>query len=185
MMKAKVAMVLSLAGVLAAGTAAALVNTRVLNGGATAGASAAAPKTLQAPAGSAATAATTPTASVPSEGGAASPTQATYSIGQSGTVTLDTTGGALTIAAVTPASGWTVTQSQTDPSNAEVTFQEGTIAVDFHANLVYGVVRTSVEAHDLSTTNSVGGGNSGFDDHQSGTDDGRQGGGDDGGGDDD
>ncbi len=185
MMRTKVAMALSLAGVLAAGTAAALVNTRVLNGGASGGVSAAAPAVLQAPGGAAAASATTPTAEVPATVGAASPTQATYSIGESGTVTLDTAGDALTIVAVVPSAGWTVTQAGTDdPSDAQVKFQSGTIAVEFHANLVYGVVRTSVESHDLSTTNSSVGGNSGFDDHQSG-DGGRQGGGDDGGGGDD
>lgn len=183
MMKTKVAMVLSLSGVLAAGTAAALVNTRVLNGGSTSGVSAAAPKVMQTPGGLAATTATTPTAAVPGTVGAVSPTQATYSIGQSGTVTLDTAGDALTVAAVAPASGWIVTQSGSDDaSNAAVTFQSGTIEVEFHANLVFGVVRTSVDARDLSTTNSSVGGNSGFDDHQSGSDDGSRGGDDDGGG---
>lgn len=183
MMKTKVALVLSLSGVLAAGTAAALVNTRVLNGGSTSGVSAAAPKVLETP--GAATTAPTPTTAVPGTVGAVLPTQATYSIGQSGTVTLDTAGDALTVAAVAPASGWIVTQSGSDDaSNAAVTFQSGTIEVEFHANLVFGVVRTSVDSHDLSTTNTSVGGNSGFDDHQSGDDDGR-GGDDDGGGGDD
>jgi hypothetical protein len=188
MMKTKVAMAISLAGVLAAGTAAALVNTRVLNGGSGSALSAAAPNVQQtSPADAAPTADTTPAVSAPAAGPATSSTQATYAIGDSGTVTLDTAGDVLTISAVAPAPGWIVTQSEAgDRSNAEVRFQAGTIEVDFHANLVYGVVRTSVESHDLSTTNSSIGSNSGFDDgRQSGDDGSGQGGDDDGGSGDD
>ena len=87
----------------------------------------------------------------------APPTQAVYAVGDAGTVTLDTAGDVLTIVAVTPADGWTVTKSETqDATNVEVKFQTGTIEVEFHANLLFGVVTTSVETHDQSaTSNSV------------------------------
>ena len=98
-----------------------------------------------------------------------SPTQATYAVGSSGTVTLDTAGDVLTVAAAAPAAGWTLVQSESDDggSNAEVKFQSGTVEVEFHANLLYGVVRTSVESHDLTTTNGSVAEDSGFDDQQS------------------
>jgi hypothetical protein len=156
MMKTKVAMAISLAGVLAAGTAAALVNTHVLNGGTTAPLAFSAPQTQQnnpaQPVSSPVSGSVAPAAAaVNPPAAAASPTQATYAIGDSGTVTLDTVGDVLTIAAVTPAAGWTVTQSEnSDGSNAEVKFQSGATEIAFQANLLYGVVRTSVETHDLS-----------------------------------
>jgi hypothetical protein len=181
MMKTKVAMAISLAGVLAAGTAAALVNTHVLNGGASAPLAVSAPKSQQSP--------PAPTVSTPAGGStavpaaanppaAASPTQATYAIGDSGTVTLDTAGDVLKIVAVTPAPNWTVAQSETsDASNGEVKFQSGNTEVEFQANLLYGVVRTSVETHDLSATNNTVGASGGDDSGQgsglqSGEDDG-------------
>ena len=166
-MKTKVAMAISLAGVLAAGTAAALVNTRVLNGGSSS-LSADAPETP----GSNATEIVAPAvagAAAPVPAGVAnSPTEATYTVGNAGNVTLDTAGDVLTVAAAAPAAGWTLTQSEIDDSgsNAEVKFQSGSVEVEFHANLLYGVVRTSVESHDLSTTNGSVAENSGFDDQQ-------------------
>lgn len=170
-MKTKVAMAISLAGVLAAGTAAALVNTRVLNGGSDSALSAEAPLAQQTTPGVVVSPVSTPAVTVPAAGVVTSPSQATYAIGDSGTVTLDTASDVLTIAAVTPAAGWTVTQSEMgDGSNAEVKFQAGNVEVEFQANLLYGVVRTSVESHDLSSTNGTVGGISGSDDEQSGQD---------------
>jgi hypothetical protein len=170
MMKTKVAMAISLAGVLAAGTAAALVNTRVLNGGSTSAPSAGAASTSRSTATDiAAPNVSAPMESVPSSV-ANSPTQATYAVGTSGTVTLDTAGDVLTVAAAAPAPGWTVAQSEKDEteSNVEVKFQNGSVELDFHANLLYGVVRTSVETHDLSAASSTVAG-SGSDDQTSNT----------------
>ena len=84
----------------------------------------------------------------------------------------------LTIVGVTPAEGWTVTKSEAqDATNVEVKFQSGTVEVEFHANLLFGVVTTSVESHDQSATNTS------VDDHgggrHSGGDDDGEGGGDD------
>jgi hypothetical protein len=97
-----------------------------------------------------------------------------YQIGDSGTVTLDTAGDVLTIVGVTPAEGWTVTKSEIeDAFNAEIKFQSGAIEVEFHANLLLGVVTTSVESNDRSTPNATvqnsgGGGYTGGDDDDEG-----------------
>ena len=188
MMKTKVAMAISLAGVLAAGTAAALVNTHVLNGGTTAPLAFNAPQTQQtapAQAVSSPSGSVAPVIAAANGAAVASATQATYAIGDSGTVTLDTVGDVLTIVAVTPAAGWTVTQSESsDGSNAEVKFQSGTTEIAFQANLLYGVVRTSVETHDLSASTNTAGATGADDNPQGGQDSGLQGGDDGGGGDD-
>jgi uncharacterized membrane protein YgcG len=111
-----------------------------------------------------------------------------YLIGESGSVTLDTAGDVLTIVAVTPNDGWTLTKSEVqDAHNAEVRFEANGSEVEFHANLLLGVVTTAVDANDLSATadsvvdhgGSSGGGSSG-----GGSDDGG-GAGHGGGGDDD
>jgi hypothetical protein len=81
-------------------------------------------------------------------------TQATYAIGDS-TVVLDTAGDTLTIVSLTPAAGWTVTKAETeDATNVEIKLQSGTTELEFHANLLFGVVTTSVESKDGSTTAS-------------------------------
>jgi hypothetical protein len=83
---------------------------------------------------------------------AASSTQAVYAIGDS-TVTIDTAGDVLTIFNLTPADGWTVTKAEAeDANNVEIKLQSGTTELEFHANLLFGVVSTSVETHDSSTT---------------------------------
>jgi hypothetical protein len=84
-------------------------------------------------------------------------TQAIYAVGDSGTVTLDTSGDVLTVVGVTAAPGWAVTKNEAqDATNIEVKFQAGTIEVQFDANLQFGVVTPSVEAHDLAVPgNSV------------------------------
>lgn len=191
MMKTRIAMLISVAGVLAAGSAAALVNTQVLGG------SASSPQAIDAPAQSAATtaasvpaattpipAATTPAATTPVTAAAAS-TQAVYSIGDAGAVTLDTANDVLTIVAVTPASGWVVSKSETDgATNAEVKFQSGSVEIEFRANLLFGVVTTSVESNDTSVSSTSvddngGGGGSGSGRHSGGESDDNGGGSDD------
>ncbi|MEO8266996.1 MAG: hypothetical protein ABI706_15945 [Ilumatobacteraceae bacterium] len=186
MMKTKIAMVISIAGVLVAGSAAALVNTQVL-GGST---SAASPLVIDngSPAQdispvTVATTVNTPVAVVPTPVAAAAPaaTQAVYAIGEAGTVTLDTAGDMLTIVAVTPTDPWIVTKSETqDSTDVEIRFQNGTTEVEFHANLLFGVVTTAVESHDSSapsdsTSNSVD--NSGSGRHSGGDDNSSHGGG--------
>ena len=194
-MKTRIAMMISIAGVLVAGSAAALVNTQVL-GGSTApsglAVDAAAPSERTVPPTTGATAAPVPTNSVVTTVPVVAPaqpavapasTQAIYEIGTSGSVTLDTAGDVLTVVSVTPADGWVVTKSENqDATNVEIKLQSGSFEAQFHANLLFGVVTTSIESGDgSSTTNSVednhGGG------HGGGSDDG--GGGSGGGGSDD
>ena len=188
MIKTKIAMAMSIAGVLVAGSAAALVNTQVL-GGST---SAASPLVIDngsqvrpaTPTVTVATTATMPVAVAPTPAAPAaapSPTQAVYAIGDAGTVTLDTARDMLTIIAVTPTEPWIVTKSEgQDSTDVEVKFQNGTSEVEFHANLLFGVVTTAVDSHDSSaasnsTSNSVD--NSGSGRPSGGSDDSTHGGG--------
>jgi hypothetical protein len=184
-MKTKIAMAISIAGVLVAGSAAALVNTQVLgNNTSTTPVLADNGQVSQQPDPTSVTVApvvtvgttpavveTTPTTVSPSP--VAVTSQAVYTAGDGGTVTLDTTGDVLTIVGVAPTAGWTVTKSENeDATNVEVKFQNGTVEVEFHANLQFGIVSPSVETKDdAATSNSV-------DDNGSG----RHGGNDDGGG---
>jgi hypothetical protein len=156
-MKSRLATVLSLAGVLVAGSAAALVNTQVLEGGGGSTAAAAPevlatttstepPPTVDDPSTS-----TTTTSAAPADEaqGVSSPvsTQAVYQIGDAGTVTLDTEGNVLRIVGAAPAAGWTVkTSENTDPLGVKVVFRSGDVEVEFGAKLVSGVVVTSVRS---------------------------------------
>ena len=106
-----------------------------------------------------ATTATTPVAVAPASpvrpAAAPAPTQAVYAIGDAGTVTLDTAGDMLTIIAVTPTDPWVVTKSETqDSTDVEVRFQNGTTEIEFHANLLFGVVTTAVDSRDSSATSN-------------------------------
>jgi hypothetical protein len=178
-MKTKIAAALSLAGVLVAGSAAALVNTQVLqnnNDEATTVPALADPAgllvTTTVPAGtetsvpvdvipttvvgdtpstsvdntvpvSSAPAVTAPTAG-------ATPTQAVYRIGDAGTVTLDTTGDRLTVVATAPGAGWQVGKvEQRSPLDIEIHFRSATVELEFKANLLFGVVSTSVESRNV------------------------------------
>jgi uncharacterized membrane protein YgcG len=167
-MKTTIATTLSLAGVLVAGSAAAVVNTHVLRGSSgpssfVVAAAPAAPSVVSTVADPAVpvsvVAGSLPPVTVPTAPAVApaAPTQAMYLVGESGTVVLDTAGDVLKIVNVTPADGWTVTKSELNNSlNAEVRLRSAAGEVEFHANLLYGVVTPSVTLHDGSeTTNSV------------------------------
>jgi hypothetical protein len=158
-MKTKIAMLISTAGVLVAGSAAALVNTQVL-GGSTPSSALVIDATPSSE--TVATSGSVPLVTTPSGGTATvvtstvgSATQASFAIGNAGTVVLDTAGDVLTIVGVSPASGWTVTKSEhEDATNVEIKLQSGSAEMEFHANLLFGVVNTSVELHDDSITSS-------------------------------
>lgn len=184
MMKTRIVTAISFAGVLIAGTAAALVNTQVLGGSSSpsplvvdaASPVATTPAIAAVPTAVPDTAPTAPGVDAPAAP-APAVTQAVYAIGESGTVTLDTANGMLTIVDAVPTAGWQVTKSESNDSlNAEVMFQSATTEIEFHANLLFGVVTTSVDTHDLTATETSvqnGGGKNG------GSDDGNEGGGDD------
>ena len=186
-MKTKIAMAISIAGVLVAGSAAAMVNTQVLGSNTSttpvlADSGQQTEPTTVTVAPTVTTAATLPVATTapaaPVQPAApVAATQATYAAADAGTVTLDTAGEVLTIVSVTPAAGWTVTKSEADDSmNVEVKFQSGTIEVGFKANMQFGVVSPSVETKDDSATSSSVDDSSG---RHSGDDDGGGHGGDD------
>jgi len=178
-MKTKIAAALSLAGVLVAGSAAALVNTQVLQSN---NDEATTVPALAAPAGLLVTTTTTagvetslptdatsttvvggapstsvdstmpvstaPAGTAPTAG--ATPTQAVYRIGDAGTVTLDTAGDRLTVVAATPGAGWQVGKvEQYSPLDIEIYFRSATVELEFKANLLFGVVSTSVESRNV------------------------------------
>jgi len=188
-MKTKITAALSLAGVLVAGSAAALVNTQVLQSN---NDEAMTVPALAAPAGLLVTTTTTagvetslpidatsttvvggapstsvdstvpvstaPTSSAPTSSAPAStaptagatPTQAVYRIGDAGTVTLDTAGDRLTVVAATPGAGWQVGKvEQYSPLDIEIYFRSATVELEFKANLLFGVVSTSVESRNI------------------------------------
>ena len=84
-----------------------------------------------------------------------SSTQAAYQIGDAGTVTLDTAGEVLSIVSASPNPGWVVEKAESDGSLAiEVELRSGATVVEFEANLLFGVVSTSVEVKTDGNTGS-------------------------------
>ncbi len=155
-MKARVATVLSLTGVLVAGSAAALVNTQVLRG--TTPASNAVVQLVDESSSPSddvevtTTSAATTTASVTTTATAPAATLKAFKVGESGTVVLDTAGDVLRIESAKPGDGWTVTAlDQIDGLNVLVTFQKGDDIVDFRANLLFGTITPSVSVRTSST----------------------------------
>ena len=166
-MKARVATILSLTGVLVAGSAAALVNTQVLNSSSPASSansaqieevSTSSASTIASSSSSPSTIATSSSSETTQV--STSGTQAAYQIGGAGLVTLDTAGDTLRIVSVVPAAGWTVIETeQKDALNIEVKFQGADMIVEFKANLLFGIISTSVESESItgnSTSNSTG-----------------------------
>jgi hypothetical protein len=161
-MKGKLATVGALAGVLVAGSAAALVNAQVLRRpspsieafapavddgvDATDQPVDAADEPTTEPAG--ATASTdepTDITGAPTNTAAVA-TQAIYEIEDAGEVTLDAAGDRLTVISSEPNVGWAVGKiTQDSPQALYLEFVSPTERVSFRATLVYGVVSTSVE----------------------------------------
>ena len=139
-MKVGIATTLSIAGVLAAGAAAFVVNTSVLS-------STNAPVTTSV--ASAPSATPTPgsvlalnTAIVEQN---PSSTTSTYAVGSSGTVVIDTSTGRVVVTSVAPAAGWTSEYAQTNADGAvKVRFAQASSRIEFTAQMVNGVVQTSV-----------------------------------------
>ncbi|MBI4933118.1 MAG: hypothetical protein HY828_04515 [Actinobacteria bacterium] len=171
-MKARITTVLSLTGVLVAGSAAALVNTQVLQSSTTKSTASAevsinnrpesvstvstapsvsvsVPNKLAGIAGVAVTLASTPVS-----------TQQQYAVGESGTVVLDTANGVLTIVGIYPNAGWGVLEHKnSDSLSIEIKFQSATTLVEFKANVLMGVVAFDTESYLLpqSTTGNTTG----------------------------
>jgi hypothetical protein len=143
-MKTGVATLLSLAGVLVAGSAAALVNARVL-------------QASDPVAGSAAESITT--GSIVTQPGTVpepSATQALYRVGDAGTVLLDTGGGVLTVVAVTPAAQWAVVIVESTGDQVSVVLRSETHIATFAASLVGGVVATDVDIDQVQPETGPG-----------------------------
>ncbi len=155
-MKARVATVLSLTGVLVAGSAAALVNTQVLRSAAPAS-NTVVQLVDEASSSSSSSGATTSadvstSASVTTVAAAPAATLKAFRVGESGTVVLDTAGDVLRIESAKAADGWLVIAlDQVDGLNALVTFQKGDDIVDFRANLLFGKITPSVGIRSSTT----------------------------------
>ena len=154
-MKARIATVLSLSGVLVAGSAAALVNNQVLQSAQPGSASGSnvtlvlgtpvPARTEPAPTSSSAA----PSSSVP----LSQPVM--YQVGDAGVVTLDTAGDVLAVVAATPSAGWTVLVAESiDAYNVSVQLLAGATLVELRANLSMGVVVTSVESREVDLTST-------------------------------
>lgn len=140
-MKLRIATVLSLTGVLAAGSAAAMVNREILRDADT---------TNRVSVDSIVQSQFPVAVADPSQAPPAA-TQAVYLIGDAGAATLDVADGALTLVSLTPNEGWTVVSATNDdPTRIEVSLQSGTTVVEFHAALIFGVVNTSFETSDVA-----------------------------------
>lgn len=166
-MKARVATVLSLTGVLVAGSAAALVNTQVLRNSAPVSNTVAGlvQDSSSTTSGTAAEptepSATTIEVAVPST---AESELSAFQVGSSGLVTLDKAGDVLRIDSSKAAAGWTVVGlQQVDTLNVKVLFQQGDNVVEFRANLLFDEITPSVSAYlasqgpDTSTSVATGG----------------------------
>ncbi len=184
-MKTKIATALSLVGVLSAGSAAALVNTTILDSGPTkSGQSAAVPEqvastsradasttsssstiasTLPASTTASTTTSTTPS-TVPSTlvvtVPAAAPTGllTTFNVGDAGAVTVDVINGLLMIVSSTPNPGWQVAKSEQkiEENKVEVYFKSATVQIEFEATFVNGQIVPDVSSSAANGTVSGG-----------------------------
>lgn len=155
-MQSRLTAALSLSGVLIAGSSAALVNTQVLR-----------QSSLPAVAADAAIAVyPRPTVTVPdivlpvvdpATADRASVNAMVYDVAQAGRVVLDSAFGRLNVVSADPAEGWVVRgQHQETPTHVHVEFMLGQTVVSFEANLLFGVVGTSVETWTLDDEPSGG-----------------------------
>lgn len=184
-MKTKIATALSLVGLLSAGSAAALVNTTILDSGPTkSGQSAAVPEqvastsradasttsssstiasTLPASTTTSTTTSTTPS-TVPSTlvvtVPAAAPTGllTTFTVGDAGAVTVDVINGLLMIVSSTPNPGWQVAKSEQkiEENKVEVYLKSATVQIEFEATFVNGQIVPDVSSSAANGTVSGG-----------------------------
>jgi hypothetical protein len=168
-MKTRMATLLSVAGVLAAGSAAALVNTQVLEGGDDGTVSAeAATVTLETNAAGTLGATLAPTAAPDTTPSTSSPPtterssrrssttsdptqgQQVFQVGESGLVTVQRDDDTLTVVDATANSGWTVVSaSAISPSEIRVVYRSSTVEVTFTAATAFGQIGTDVTARSL------------------------------------
>lgn len=167
----RTATLFSLAGVLVAGSAAALVNSQVLQDSSdpTSDPSSIllATSTTQPQTTSTATAVTVVPSTATTVAGAPASTLAVFSVGDAGVVSTDSAGGVLVLASAVPNPGWTVASTGSNGfGGVGVTFRSAEIEIVFNAVLVDGQVVTSVESSfiDAGTNTSIDDGDSDDDD---------------------
>ena len=181
-MKTKIATALSIVGVLGAGSAAALVNTQILDSGSTqSGASAAVlpepapidltvPETAseRSPVSTVATAdptTTVPDTTLPATGSPQSASDASgmltaFNVGDAGVVTVDVIAGQLVLVSAEPKAGWTLAKAEDDSNDdsdsveneVEVEFTSASVRVEFEAHLVDGRIVPKVESEAIGGT---------------------------------
>jgi hypothetical protein len=172
-MKTKIATALSLVGVLGAGSAAALVNTQILDSGP----SGADTTSILAPSSVALTVPTVPTTTQATTTAAPTTSQPTtvattvvtvpmtaptpsgfltsYNLAPAGVVTVDVINGVVTIVSNTPSPGWTVVSAENNAAEnlVEVKFSDGTTLVEFKVAFVSGALVPTVESSSLTPSN--------------------------------
>ena len=148
-MKARIATVLSLAGVIVAGSAAALVNNQVLRSTEPADTS------TFISASSSSTASTLPDSSVSTATTVAPTTLRVYDIDKVGRVTMDLANGNLRLVEAKEFDGWSVSKLvQTTSTDVEVRFSNVLGTVVFTATLTNGEIETNLEVEGVDTTSS-------------------------------
>ena len=177
-MKTRIATALSVVGVLSAGSAAALVNTQILDGGPAESAASAAvlppastvdvsipdvPDKARAPETSVDTTVAAPATSEPQPAAIIEPVAppapapseflTAFNVGEAGVVTVDVIDGQLVLVKAEAKAGWDVTKTeQYDAENeVEVDFSSGTVRVEFEAAFIDGQIVPKV------TSKSIGG----------------------------
>ncbi len=148
MRKIRATTLLSLSGVLVAGSAAALVNTQVLGNPTPRPETMSeitAVLTLPPTTVSVAVPDTTLPAPTPPTSDTIATAPSVFDVEGVGTVTLDRSGEVLRLVSAASSPGWTITgTNQVDPSNVKVTLQSLDRTIEFTANLAGGEVSTSV-----------------------------------------
>jgi hypothetical protein len=192
-MKARIATALSLAGVLVAGSAAALVNSQILDGTSPSAPSEvlleATPSTVGTTPLTGAPTTTTGDVDVSGEPAAGTPSQTTFQVGDAGTVVVDVVGGEPVVVSTTPNAGWVVTEVEhRSDDEIEVTFSSAGVEVELEVHVVNGALVPRVESRTIApgtTVGSTGGPTTTIDDDGGDDDDDRSGSNSGSGGDDD
>lgn len=69
----------------------------------------------------------------------------TWAVGEAGTVTFDVVDGALVLEDVSPADGWTVTDTEEAPDEIEVDFQRDAVEVEIEIELEGGILEVEID----------------------------------------
>ena len=182
-MKTRIATAISVVGVLGAGSAAALVNTQILDAGpAESSASAAVlppastidveipevpdetiPTESSVPTTLSDTASTIPASTVPESTVPPAPAPTgfltAFNVGDAGVVTVDVIDGQIVLVSAEPKAGWTITEAtdDSDDNEVEVEFRSSTVRVEFEATFVDGQIVPKVSSKSIGGTSGAAG----------------------------